>query len=182
MKRSARCHCGDLVVQVTGEPEVVVMCHCEYCQRRTGSSYNLGAWFRQERLHVTGESRTYRRTGDAGHVVDFAFCPNCGTNLFWTAPGMRPGLMAVAVGCFVDPNFPVPAISLTHRMPERPPLPGTRCDHGPAPGTAVTGGLRALAVSHRTRCTDDPDPSRGQGYLHPHACRSKVRPTHARMG
>ncbi len=112
MKRTARCHCGDLVVETDADPDLVVMCHCELCQRRTGTSYNLGAWFEKHQLHVTGETKQYTRTGDTNLEAFFTFCPRCGTSVFWEVPAMRPGKLAVAVGCFADPNFPPPTLSL----------------------------------------------------------------------
>jgi hypothetical protein len=37
--RTAQCSCGQLRVQMRGEPVRVSMCHCLACQRRTGSTY-----------------------------------------------------------------------------------------------------------------------------------------------
>lgn len=112
MKRTARCHCGDLEVYTDADPDIVVMCHCELCQRRTGTSYNLGAWFAKQDLHVSGATKQYTRTGDTGLEAVFTFCPRCGSNLFWEVPALRPGDVAVAVGCFADPEFPRPSLSL----------------------------------------------------------------------
>jgi hypothetical protein len=115
MNRTAKCHCGALIVEVKGEPVVIVMCHCEFCQRRTGTSYNLGAWFAKKDLRVTGETKQYTRTGDTNSEITFNFCPTCGSNLFWEAPTIRPDYVGVAVGGFVDPNFPRPTVSLYGR-------------------------------------------------------------------
>lgn len=54
MKRKASCHCGQLQVVCEGDPTQVIMCHCELCQRRTGTSYNLGAWFNRSDVTVEG--------------------------------------------------------------------------------------------------------------------------------
>src|SRR4249920_1131001 len=37
-----------------GDPAVVSMCHCEQCQRRTGSPFGVGACFKQDRVQVSG--------------------------------------------------------------------------------------------------------------------------------
>ena len=111
MKRTALCHCGQLRMVCDGDPTQVLMCHCEFCQRRTGTSYNLGAWFPSARTAAQGREKTYVRTGDQGSEVTFHFCPDCGTNIYWEAPGFFPDMFGVAVGCFVDPNFPAPTLS-----------------------------------------------------------------------
>ncbi len=113
MKRKASCHCGRLTVTCDGDPALIAMCHCELCQRRTGTSYNLGAWFGRTDVEIRGEERTYTRAGDSGTEITFHFCPNCGTNIYWDSPeGRFPDMLAVAAGCFADPGFPAPTISL----------------------------------------------------------------------
>ncbi len=112
MKRKASCHCGQLQVVCEGDPTQVIMCHCELCQRRTGTSYNLGAWFNRSDVTVEGEERTYRRTGDEGLELIFHFCPRCGTNIYWELPAALADMFGVAVGCFADPDFPGPTVSL----------------------------------------------------------------------
>ena len=37
-------------------------------------------------------------------------CPNCGSSMFWDMP-QNEVAMAVAVGAFADPEFPVPTVS-----------------------------------------------------------------------
>lgn len=110
MERIANCHCGDLTLVANGEPDRTVMCHCEHCQRRTGTSFNLGAWYSKEDVSHQGDTRTYTRTETT--PVTFYFCPNCGSNVFWEAPDLQPGKVAVAAGCFVDDKFPLPTVSL----------------------------------------------------------------------
>jgi hypothetical protein len=112
MKRIAKCHCGELSVQAVGEPSIVLMCHCEFCQRRTGSSYNLGASFAAEDITVHGDAKQYNRTGETNSPLEFFFCPNCGTSVYWKAPEIQPGRVIVAAGCFADPSFPAPSMSL----------------------------------------------------------------------
>ncbi len=114
MQRTATCHCGSLTVRCQGDPSLIAMCHCELCQRRTGTSYNLSAWFARPDTSIQGDERVYRRTGDEGIEVRFHFCPTCGTSVYWEMP-TYPDLsemVGVAVGCFADPDFPPPTLSL----------------------------------------------------------------------
>lgn len=112
MKRTAMCQCGELSVKCDGEISQIFMCHCEMCQRRTGSSYNLGAWFTAENVSAEGEEKIYKRTGELGTEWEMRFCPKCGTSVYWTLEAVFPGQIGVAVGCFADPGFPEPTVSV----------------------------------------------------------------------
>jgi hypothetical protein len=45
MTRRAACSCGQLRLEIEGEPSRVSMCHCMECQRRTGAVITA-AWLR----------------------------------------------------------------------------------------------------------------------------------------
>ena len=111
MQRTARCHCGNLTVECRGEPVNVFMCHCEMCQRRTGTAFNLGAWFPRDDVKISGPRTQYQRSGELGAQWTFQFCPNCGTSVCWTLESVFPDQVGVAVGCFADPGFPAPTLS-----------------------------------------------------------------------
>jgi hypothetical protein len=112
MAREATCHCGQLRLEVEGDPFVVGMCHCLACQRRTGSAFGMQAAFTPEQVQVLGLYRTYRRISDESDRKphDFHFCPECGSNVFYTEPD-EPDLVVVSVGSFADPSFPPPTES-----------------------------------------------------------------------
>ena len=105
--RFAACACGALKVRCTGDPIKVSLCHCLDCQKRTGSTYGIAAFFRRENIDPQGATRSYTRQSDSGHPVTFHFCPECGSTVFWT-PHRKPESVAVAVGAFADPAFPAP--------------------------------------------------------------------------
>lgn len=109
--RTASCSCGQLRIEVSGEPLGVGVCHCLACQQRTGSVFAALAAFAAP-YAVTGEAREYLRTGDQGARFIFRFCPVCGTNLFHTEEGVGDRSVAVAVGGFADPSFPAPRDSV----------------------------------------------------------------------
>jgi len=111
MKRIATCACEQLRVTCAGEPGKVALCHCLDCQKRTGSTYGVAAFFPRRAVEAAGPSHTYRRAGDSGFAVTFHFCPHCGSTVFWE-PARRPEVIAVAVGSFADPAFPAPSQSV----------------------------------------------------------------------
>jgi Glutathione-dependent formaldehyde-activating enzyme len=60
MTRTAECACGRVHVSVESEPFLVATCHCDYCQKRTGSVFQVGAYFApDEKLSVKGETKAY---------------------------------------------------------------------------------------------------------------------------
>lgn len=109
--RIASCCCGQLSIEVSGEPLGVGVCHCLACQRRTGSVFAALAAFKAP-YTVRGKATEFVRTGDHGARFTFRFCPVCGTNLFHTEEGHEDQSVGVAVGAFGDPCFPSPTDSV----------------------------------------------------------------------
>jgi hypothetical protein len=106
--RTARCHCGQLEIDCTGEPARISLCHCVECQRRTGSIFSLAAFYQRANVNLTrGAANNFQRPSASGFPVLFHFCPNCGANLYWE-PARLPHLIGVAAGAFADPTFPAP--------------------------------------------------------------------------
>jgi hypothetical protein len=98
-----------------GEPLSVSMCHCLECQRRTGSTFSVQAWYPRDQVRpAEGVVKRYARVAESGRTVNFGFCPECGGTVFWEAE-MRPELIAVAVGTFADPSFEKPSLSVRER-------------------------------------------------------------------
>lgn len=108
--RTASCCCGQLQIEVYGEPRGVGVCHCLACQQRTGSVFAALAGFAAP-FKVTGKATEYVRTGDKGAQFRFRFCPVCGSTVFHTEAGVSGGV-SVAVGAFADPTFPPPEVSV----------------------------------------------------------------------
>jgi hypothetical protein len=122
--RTASCCCGQLRIEVRGEPGGVGVCHCLACQRRTGSVFAALAGFRPP-YTVLGQATEYVRVGDQGAKFRFRFCPVCGTTVFHTEEGYEDRSVSVAVGTFADPGFPPPQDSVyecrKHRWVQLPP-------------------------------------------------------------
>ena len=104
----ATCLCGQLEVIVPEEPDFVIACNCLACQKRTGAVFGTGAYYPQARITVNGQFKTFDRTADSGRSLTNHFCPDCGTNVYWSLQ-MHPDHVGVAIGCFGDPDFRGPA-------------------------------------------------------------------------
>jgi hypothetical protein len=117
-ERHARCSCGALGLICRGDPALVSLCHCRECQRRTGSTYGIAAFFPRSQVEIRGETTAYRRQADSGFDVTQHFCPRCGSTVYWE-PLRKSEMIAVAVGAFADPDFPVPGkqVYTQHRHP-----------------------------------------------------------------
>ena len=112
MNRVARCVCGELSINVYGEPKLSVACNCVNCQRRTGSVYGVAAYFDNDSItEQAGNPSQYQGKSDSGNNITTSFCSKCGSTVFWEAELFN-GLTGVAVGCFTDPNFPEPSATV----------------------------------------------------------------------
>ena len=108
MTRRAACSCGQLRLEIEGEPSRVSMCHCLECQRRTGAVISNQARFHREQITFAGQATAWSRKAESGNALTFYFCPTCGSTVYWEGKGF-PGYVAVAIGNFADPKFPAPA-------------------------------------------------------------------------
>jgi hypothetical protein len=112
MERKAECACGQLSVTVSGDPEVVAICNCKQCQKRTGAPYGVSAYFNKaQTVAIEGARKQYNRTGEKGRQIEFFFCPECGSTVHWYAE-QGPDWIGIAAGSFTDPDFPAPTWSV----------------------------------------------------------------------
>jgi Glutathione-dependent formaldehyde-activating enzyme len=73
--RRASCSCGQLTVEVEGDPVRISICHCLACQRRTGSAFGMQARWLREQVRIEGEATEYMRISDEGEERSFFFLP-----------------------------------------------------------------------------------------------------------
>jgi hypothetical protein len=101
------CLCGAVRYRVKGEPVRGSACNCTFCQRRTGSAFGLGAYFRQDDVELLKKDtlKAYEyRSDESGRWLRMEFCSNCGSTATWTAEAL-PGLRAIAGGSLDDPKW-----------------------------------------------------------------------------
>ena len=110
-----------------------------------GKRLHASAHFAEEQiLEVSGESNVYNgleidgvgAVGIAGGI-DYHFCKTCGSTVYWISPLSDPRFVAIAMGNFVDPDFPVPTTELFTKDRHHwvPPLPGATQVHDPLDGS-----------------------------------------------
>jgi hypothetical protein len=111
------CLCGAVRYRVSGDPMRVTVCHCAWCQRRTGSAFSVEALFDLAQVDISGTPSRYRSVSDeSARWLDLEFCQNCGTNIGFTferLPGRR------MVDCGPERSF-VEVRKWPHRAPSGP--------------------------------------------------------------
>jgi hypothetical protein len=100
------CMCGAVRYRVKGDPARSSACHCTLCQRRTGSAFGIGAYFKEENVEIYGGPLTQYeyRSDESGRHVRTEFCAKCGVTVTWRAEAL-PGMRAIAGGSFDDPKW-----------------------------------------------------------------------------
>jgi hypothetical protein len=101
MKVQGRCHCGKITFEAEIDPERVNICHCTDCQMLTGTAYRTTVRAAAEGfVLLAGRPKIYIKTAESGTKRAHAFCPDCGTPIYATAPenptayGLRVGTIA----------------------------------------------------------------------------------------
>lgn len=99
------CLCGAVRYRTRGDPILVNVCHCTFCQRRTGSAFGISVIFNEADVETSGKRGVFEhRSDESGRWLRNEFCPACGTTVGWTAE-MRPGMRIIAGGTFDDPKW-----------------------------------------------------------------------------
>ena len=71
------CACRQVRYIVTGEPKVTAVCHCEYCQQRTGSAFGVLVYFKTASVEkLSGNLKEYEHKTDFGYTFNNEFCTN----------------------------------------------------------------------------------------------------------
>lgn len=85
-----RCEAVRYTIDLTNKP-LVYACHCQNCQRWSGSAFGLHLMLPETAMSITGELNEYRHE-HAGTPSRQFLCAQCHTRIFNTteaAPGMR---------------------------------------------------------------------------------------------
>jgi hypothetical protein len=106
MSKAGGCMCGEVRFEAREDPLRVTVCHCLWCQRRTGSAFGVEVVFAAESIAVLGNSIVKHRhySDESGRWLEVEFCGNCGTNLGFTLEAV-PGIRTLPAGAFDDPSW-----------------------------------------------------------------------------
>lgn len=104
--REGGCVCGSIRFRAEGEPLRVTVCHCTWCQRRTGTAFGTEVVYPQAQVELSGEPLSrYRHVSDeSGRWLEVEFCGRCGSNLGFTLEA-APGIRTLPAGAFDDASW-----------------------------------------------------------------------------
>ena len=98
MKIDGGCHCGSITFVAEIDLEKVTICHCTDCQMLTGSAFRVVVRAPRDKFELRGgKPKTYVKTAESGTKRVQAFCPECGTPVYSTAPD-DPQIFGLRIG------------------------------------------------------------------------------------
>ena len=101
------CLCGSVHYSADAEPVFVGVCHCNDCQRFTGSAFSTVVAVPSAGLKVTGVLKTFSKLGDSGKLIHRRFCPECGSGIVDDAD-VLPGISMLNAGTLDDRSWLAP--------------------------------------------------------------------------
>jgi hypothetical protein len=118
--REGGCGCGHVRYRVEGEPIFVNNCHCRLCQKQTGSTSVVNAFFEAERVTlVEGDRTDHIVAAGSGGPHTIRRCAKCGTAMWSHYPRLGTLGTGLRVGTLDDPGAwcPDAVIFTESRMP-----------------------------------------------------------------
>ena len=77
MKIEGGCRCGKVRYSGDAEPIFVGLCHCQSCQKASGSAFNIVVAVPKPAVSISGALSTFTGQGDTGKQTSRRFCPEC---------------------------------------------------------------------------------------------------------
>jgi hypothetical protein len=102
MAATGRCLCGAVRFEVNGPLRDVVLCHCGECRRWAGHVWGATAAAREDLRVVEDGALRWIDSPESVSRARRGFCAECGSSLFWDAPGRD--TVSVAAGTLDPPT------------------------------------------------------------------------------
>lgn len=99
------CGCGKVTYRMSSAPMFVHCCHCQECQKQTGSAYVLNAIIEADRVSCTGETTEHKLATPSGKGQTITRCASCGTAVFSSYLVRLGKLTYVRVGTLDNPDL-----------------------------------------------------------------------------
>ena len=109
MKIDGSCHCGRVTYDAEIDPAHVIICHCADCQTFSSAPYRVSVFgvAQDEFRLLTGNPKTYIKTGRSGRRISVAFCGDCGSALYSTS-AETPASLNLRIGAIRQRGMLVP--------------------------------------------------------------------------
>jgi hypothetical protein len=99
---TGRCLCGAVRFEVSGPLRDVVLCHCAECRRWAGHVWAATAAQRSDVSVVEDGALRWIDSPESDAHARRGFCGECGSGLFWEAPGRE--TISIAAGALDPPT------------------------------------------------------------------------------
>ena len=123
-----KCHCGAIAYEADVDPTTVRICHCTDCQALSGSAFRIVVPAEEASFRLrSGAPKAYiKTTADSGVPRLHAFCADCGSPVYVTAPSGEVRSFGLRVGTLRQRDSLVPKRQtwLQSKLPWLPSLPG----------------------------------------------------------
>jgi hypothetical protein len=110
------CSCAALRYELTASPLIVHACHCQDCQRVTGSAFVVNIWIEKKFVKTNGAiPKSFTLKGGSGKNHEVFFRDMCGTYV-WSRYHRAPGdALFVRAGTLDKPQAVTPDIHIFTR-------------------------------------------------------------------
>jgi len=99
------CLCGKSRFETYEDPDSNIVCHCRYCQLRTGSPFGNILYFNKKDFKLlSGDLNTYIFYTESGREWVNNFCKNCATTVYCNLE-IRKDHTGVPGGLFDPPTY-----------------------------------------------------------------------------
>jgi hypothetical protein len=111
---SGGCTCGAIRYECSSVPAFSWNCHCQDCQRASGSAFCPVLYVPRMALTIRGKSKYYDVRAESGNKVSRGFCPECGAPVFIQAE-LVPDLQGLWASSLDDPSQFQPSVQVWTR-------------------------------------------------------------------
>ena len=99
------CLCGHIRYETHGPSDLTGVCHCRYCQLRTGSAFATLIYFSIDKFEIlSGSLKQHEFLSESQKQWRTNFCENCGSTIFLELEVFQ-GLVGIEAGTFDPPTF-----------------------------------------------------------------------------
>ncbi len=105
------CLCGQVRYSANADPAWIAVCHCEHCQKQTGTAFAVLVLIPKSAISIKGQLKTFRDQGDSGQPVERNFCPECGSPIL-TDAAVLPDSAFLYAGTLDDTSWLDPKVHI----------------------------------------------------------------------
>ena len=110
---TGKCLCGSIQYSSDAEPIFSIICHCDDCQRQTGTAFSMTVGVPKASMKINNEDKLKEFIGESasGNKVRRKFFPDCGSPII-SMIAMAPDMYMIKAGTLDDKSW----IKPTHQF------------------------------------------------------------------